>query len=165
MKNNITTDKISSEFFDFLEQINISPVSIKNYKSDVNHFTNWLVSHIKQLGVAANNLTECLPFLNKNTGLEYKKYLLSTHAHPKTVSRQFSTLRKLAGFLTGLQIIDYDFTQSSSASDTEIDQGFHEPLLEAFVQHLQAEKASTSTIKNYTADVRHFLSWMNNHAK
>ncbi len=160
MKINILDNKINDNFTAYLQDLGISPLSLKNYKSDISHFTGWLILKTRVLGVSAERLTECFPFLTKNIGHEYRTFLLENSTPRPTINRRLSTLRHLSRFLTESQIINFDFMDNLENINSPAKKVVLNPLLEDFEKHLKQNKASSNTIKNYLSDVRHFLTWL-----
>ncbi|HJX45979.1 MAG TPA: site-specific integrase, partial [Patescibacteria group bacterium] len=92
-------DKITEKFNAYLQGLNLSKKTLINYLSDLNHFKVWLIAKILNLGSSAENLTECVPFINKNLADEYKTYLINQNTPEKTINRRLSTLRRFDKFL------------------------------------------------------------------
>lgn len=149
------------EFLTYLSALNISPKSLKNYKSDVSHFTGWIILKVRSYGAYIDNLTEAVPFLNKNLIWQYKAYLIENSIPGKTINRRLSTLRHLAKHLLASQILDFDFMEGiENITQTKKPTFSAQPLISSFKTHLEAEKASKNTVKNYMSDVRQFLTWL-----
>lgn len=159
MNNLEQIDRIEANFLDYLRNTKLSAKTFKNYKSDINHFTAWLILKLRSLGISADRLSETIPFITKKTASEYKLYLSQNGISTNTVNRRLSTLRHLAYFLTEIQILDFDFVQdvvnipSSKKQDVS-------PIVISFQKHLQEEKVSKNTIKNYVSDIKQFLAWI-----
>lgn len=151
-------DKIYNLFLAFLDDSGISQNSIKFYKSDLTHFSAWLLLHIRSLGSEAENLTEAIPFLSKNIANEYKKYLLDNKVAKLTANRRLSTLRNLSRFLISSQVLDFDFMDG--IANITGDSYETNPLLYDFEQYLKQEKIADNTIKNYLSDIKQFISWV-----
>jgi site-specific recombinase XerD len=162
MKNNALFDKISKDFLNYLSSLGISPKSFKNYKSDISHFTGWLIFKAKTWGVLAETLTDTIPFLNKDLASEYKECLLEKKVAVKTVNRKLSTLRHLANFFLVSQILDFDFMEGvgNISSQSLSVKGKYQYLVQGFNDHLVSQKASPNTIKNYLSDIKHFIFWL-----
>ncbi len=150
-----------NEFLSYLAALNISPKSLKNYKSDLNHFTGWIILKVRSYGAYVESLSEAIPFLNKNLIWNYKTYLLENSIPAKTVNRRLSTLRHLAKHLLASQALDFDFMEGveNTAQVKKYLFSAH-PLINGFKSHLEAGNASSNTIKNYLSDVRQFLTWL-----
>lgn len=161
MTNTQLLDKISLEFIKYLEELKISPISLKNYMSDLNHFSSWIILKAKSYGLFAECLTDCVPLFSQDIGKEYRKYLLDNSSPNQTVNRRLSTLRNLSRFLLLTQIIDFDFMDGLSGTGLSSTNKSVDPLISKFEKHLEKEKASKNTIKNYMADIKHFISWVN----
>lgn len=156
-------DKITEKFIQHLSELGISKKSHKNYRSDLSHFTGWLLFKVRQWGLYADNLTEATPFLTPKLADEYKKYLLQNKSSPRTINRRLSTLRHLAKFLQLNDILAFDFTEGVSNISLGIKSNSTHPLIIQFKEHLEAERVSKNTIKNYLADIKQFISWLETH--
>lgn len=160
MKINILDNKIIKDFITYLDNQGLGSLSIKNYQSDLTHFTNWIILKVRLNGIAAERLTECFPFLTKKTGYEYRNSLLTNRIPRLTINRRLSTLRHLARFLTQSQIIDFDFMEKLPNIELAPKKSISYPFLDEFERELKQNKASSNTIKSYLSDVRHFLTWL-----
>lgn len=160
MKTNNFSDQLISNFTAYLQEQGVSALTLKNYKSDINHFSGWLILKTRSLGIPTEHLTECLPFVSKKLGLEYRNFLLENATPHITINRRLSSLRHLAKFLVLTQIVDFDFMAELPNIDFVTKKVNPFPLVNEFEQHLTREKASKSTIKNYLSDIRHFLTWL-----
>lgn len=151
------------QFENYLLLLKISSKSLKNYKSDVNHFLNWAASKLKELGSYVNNLEELTPFLDRSIVSNYIDSLKSNSIPVRTINRRLSTLRHLSKFLTSVEALDSDFTLGiRNVNSGESDTSSHEfEILKNFISHLEKEKISKNTIKNYASDIRQFLAWVN----
>ncbi len=149
------------EFLKYLASLKISGKSLKNYKSDVYHFTAWIILKVRTYGAYIENLTEAVPFLNKTLVSEYKNYLLENSIPVRTVNRRLSTLRHLAKHLLASQVLDFDFMAGvENIAQTKKAAFSSHPLVSGFKSFLEAEKVSSNTIKNYMSDIRQFLTWL-----
>jgi site-specific recombinase XerD len=162
MKTAIKKDNYISEFFDKLNRVGISALSIKNYRSDVYHFVGWLIFSVRSLGVAVDSFSECTPFIQPQMGIRYKKFLVENRLSSKTVNRRLTTLRHLSRFLNDKHIITFDFTQDVSNIETGSKTNIpaDKALLMDFEKYLSLQTESKNTIKNYLSDIKHFLSWL-----
>jgi site-specific recombinase XerD len=153
------TANITEKFFEYLGDRNLSRKTYKNYRSDVSHFSGWLILIVRRWGVMASDLNDTIPFINKKLATSYKTFLIKNNLAIKTINRRLSTLRHFANFLLETQILDFNFMEEivniSSSSKLE-----GHPLLPKFEKHLAEEKASASTVKNYVNDVKQFLAWL-----
>lgn len=154
-------DNIKKSFIEYLDSLGLSKKSHKNYRSDLNHFSGWVILKIRSFGSYVENLTEAVPFLSKSLILEYNNYLSENNIPVKTINRRFSTLRHFAKFLTAQNLVDENFMDGienvSIIDKTKLNAL---PILTEYKSYLEAKKASPSTIKNYTSDVRQFLNWL-----
>ncbi len=157
----IDNDIIRKEFSKYLDTLGVTPKSHKNYRSDLSHFLGWLILRLRSYGSYVETLTEAVPFLNKNIATEYKNYMIENSQPIGSVNRRLSTLRHLSRFMVATQIVNSDFTtgieniaQNRPAPKMSFD------IVDDFKVFLEAEKVSSSTLKNYVSDVRQFLSWL-----
>lgn len=153
-------DSTRENFIKYLNSLGISPKSHKNYRSDLTHFTGWLILKVRSFGSYVETLTEALPFLNTNLIHEYRGYMFENQTPEKSINRRLTTLRHFSRFLLGAQIIDLDFMdgiENISASNSPVPSI---KILEEFRSYLEAEKVSKNTAKNYISDIRQFLAWL-----
>jgi site-specific recombinase XerD len=94
-------------------------------------------------------------------GQDYKKFLVDNATPIQTTNRRLSTLRNLSRFMVATQIIDFDFMDGLTGAGITPNVKSADPILEKYAKHLESQKASKNTIKNYVADVKHFISWVN----
>jgi site-specific recombinase XerD len=160
MKNTNFNNQFLVDFSAYLQERGVSDLTLKNYKSDINHFTGWLILKTRSLGILTEELSECIPFVSKKIGREYRNFLLENATPHVTINRRLSSLRHLARFLLITQIVDFDFMAEMPNIDFGTKKVNPFALINEFEQHLTKEKASKSTIKNYLSDIRHFLAWL-----
>lgn len=160
----VDTDIIKKEFSKYLDMLGVSPKSHKNYRSDLSHFTGWLILRIRSYGSYIENLTEAIPFLNQNIAREYKSYMAENNQPIGSINRRLSTLRHFARFMVATQVINFDFTQGleniSPVQKETPSPKISFDIVNDFKAFLEAEKVSSSTLKNYLSDVRQFLVWL-----
>jgi site-specific recombinase XerD len=154
-------DIIKKEFGNYLDSLDISARSYKNYRSDLVHFLGWAILKIRSIGSYVESLTEIVPFLSNDLGHEYKNYMIENTVPVKTMNRRLSTLRHLSRFLVGSHVIDRDFTEGiENVTTNSAGKPTISPVFNDFKAHLEQEKVSPNTIKNYLSDIRHFLLWL-----
>jgi len=158
---------LQKQFENYLLHLGLSSKSIKNYKSDYLHFLGWAILKMKSIGTYVEELSELVPFLSHNLASEYKNFMIENSFPTKTVNRRLSTLRHLSRFLLTNQVTGEDFTQDlPNTGLTSKRRPVPTSLIDNFTAHLEAEKVSKNTIKNYQSDIRQFLNWLeNNHAR
>ena len=163
----IIQDQLISDFLGHLKSTGLSDNSIRFYKSDISHFAGWITLKVRSLGIFTEDLTDVIPFLKASMAPEYKKHLSQNNEAAKTINRRLSTLRRFSDFLVSKEILSFDFAKdldniSLALSSPKLPSS----LVEEFKKHLEENKASRNTVKNYIADVRHFLNWIekNNYA-
>lgn len=125
--------------------LGLTPRTVRNYRSDLAHFLRWAGGAPLSANLLAN----------------YKAYLLETTAS-STANRSLSTLRAFCRFLVGNGFLAKNPAENISNIDTKetlSDTAVKEKLLQEFTKHLQDQKVSATTLKNYLSDVRQFLAW------
>src|SRR3990172_158480 len=162
MKMAINNDEIVLGFLESLYKEGISKVSIANYHSDVNHFFSWFARRISLTGVYLETFSDILPFLKKDSGRNYKEFLVQVKLPTSSINRRLSSLRRLSRFLLSRGLLAFDFMEATGNLGRYQKEGqtlAGNPLLTEFEKHLTLESSSKNTVKNYVSDVRHFLSW------
>lgn len=161
------TKRIDFTITNFLEKLKNegkSSVSIKNYKSDISHFLAWAMLKLKSYGNYAESVLEICPFINKDFFNEYKNYLVENKTKDKTVNRRLSTLRNFSTFLYSAQLVDKDYMHGIQNVGIGILSSVQEKtqdIVDKFRESLVGNgKVSANTVKNYVADVRSFLTWV-----
>lgn len=161
--NSASNNNLVQNYADYLTSLGMSQNSVRFYKSDLYHFTSWLISQLKTLGVLVEKLEEALPFLKLEMAGQYRQSLLTNKTPVKTINRKLSSLRKLSEYLVKEEIFSFDFTEGMvniTSSSLSVSPQSFSLLIEEFKKHLETQKASKNTVKNYIADTRHFLSWL-----
>lgn len=137
-----------------------SPVTIRNYLSDLNNFFDWFhqetgINHF----VAGKSI---FGLFTQETLEEYQKFLVQKNIPTTTINRRFSTLRKLGRFAQAqgwLKDNPAEKIKNVSTSKVSLGSNTSEVLMK-FQKHLEKEKISPMTIKNYLSDIKHFLNWL-----
>ena len=83
---------LKPKFKNFLRAENISPVSLRNYLSDVRHFLGWFVSTIEK--DALINFEELIKSISPLIVERYKNEHIKSGLPNKTINRRLSALRK-----------------------------------------------------------------------
>lgn len=156
------SDKFLEYFFNYLAKSGVSDSSFKYYRSDISHFSGWMILKIRTWGIFADSLLEITPFIKGSLVAEYRDYLIKNAVSPKTINRRLSSLRHLSRFLILSQISDSDFMDGISNVSLSFSQKSFliHPLLPQFQKELESQKVSKNTIKGYLSDIRHFLNWI-----
>lgn len=147
-------------FRQHLKTQKISPVTIKNYVADIRNFLDWLATKTGiKYQVAGKSI---FGLLTQETIEEYKADLIAKSTPPSSINRRLSALRKFSqfGISHGWLVKNEASRVRNLQSPLEGRQSPNEKVLAEFKKHLEAEKVSQITIKNYLSDLRHFLSWL-----
>jgi site-specific recombinase XerD len=96
-------DNLEANFREFLISEAVSPITLKNYLSDLRHFLGWYSFHLSSKSIIVsseqnNSLHEYLSHLNLSLVLDYRKYLETNNVPTKSINRRLSTLRKFCTF-------------------------------------------------------------------
>lgn len=154
-------DSIRKNFSKYLDSLGLSAKTHKNYRSDLSHFTGWIILKVRSFGSYVETLSEAVPFINHDIAIEYKNFMLENSIPEKTVNRRLSTLRHLSRFLHSTEMIDSDFMEGvENATKAKVAKSTVEPMVTEFRAYLEKEKVSANTIKNYLSDIRQFLVWL-----
>lgn len=140
------------DFYNYLTNLGLSSNSHKNYRSDLNHFSGWLIQKARALGSSVETFSDAIPFLNQQAGLDYKNYLSKNNIPVKTVNRRLSTLRHLSNFLFSSGTLDFNFMKNQA--NIAKSQDYVSEAITNFAKFLEKEKVSSNTSKNYLSDVR-----------
>jgi len=156
---------LPNSFKAYLKVKGASPNTIKNYLADLNHFLAWLELTLKGQNIALDrSLPELfIRYFEPNYLAKYKNYLVQNQLPAATVNRRLSTLRTFGGFcLSQAWITENPAKKLTNVSleQKTVDSRQKTEILEEFKQSLEEEKASPFTIKNYLADIRNFLTWV-----
>ncbi len=154
-------DSVKNGFIKYLNSLGISLKSHKNYRSDLNNFLSWAFAKIRTYGSFADSALDIVPFLSPSLATEYKSRLVSNGTPKRTVNRRLSTLRHLSKFMIESGTTDIDFMENvENVSLGRLKRRKTDPVLLSFKSHLEAEKVSANTIKNYLNDIKQFMFWL-----
>lgn len=140
-KNYLLTQKNSS-----------SPITIKNYISDIRRFIEWYKNTFKTPFYADT--------LNHDVVSQYENYINSKNESSlpaaSSAKRYISSLRKFSTFLVESKAI-----KINPFSENKINQNISDPFFfKEFKNFLYNEQASKLTIKNYLMDIKQFTGWL-----
>lgn len=170
LKSTKTLD-LPNQFRNYLKNQGVSPITVKNYLSDFNHFWSWLILTLKAKSVVfdEDNPQTIANQVSSQIINRYKSFLLKNKAPISTVNRRLSTLRQFGKFClsqTWIKANPAEKVPNVSLSDLPSRQEDPQPVIQKekilaeFKKDLGKEKVSPITIKNYLSDLRHFLAWI-----
>lgn len=149
----------------YLKSQGASPVTIKNYLSDFNHFWGWLILTLKSTLIPFDQdvPTTIIDQITPQIIARYKDFLLANKTSEKTLNRKLSTLRKFGQFCISQGWLATN--PAKKVTNITLEQGGREKqqsekILAKFAKSLEKEKVSPVTVKNYLSDLKHFLSWI-----
>jgi len=151
----------------------LTPVTIKNYLSDLRHFLVWLEqntpSNTKKVFVALpempngkNGKCEMLN-ITSFTLLDYKNYLFAQKAAKSSINRRLAALRVFCQFCSDRGLLEQN--PASDLANLSVERSEEQKindLVSGFGTWLKKNHASRNTIKNYTADIKKYLATMTN---
>lgn len=151
--------KLGELFKIYLKTQGVSPVTVKNYLADVNHFFNWLTQKTGiRHQVAGNSI---FGLFTRETLNEYKTDLRLSETPSSTINRRLSALRKLGQFAKSNGLLpENPAKEVVNTPRQDSSQNLIEGILGNFRKYLEKKQASQITIKNYLSDLRDFLSWV-----
>lgn len=139
----------------------ISGKTLRNYRADLNHFTQWALSSLRDQGHTLQTLEEIIPYFNALLIATYKGHHLEQGTPESSINRRLSTLRNFSRFLLAHGLITQNPIDIITNVKTEVSwETTRTSLLNEFKAHLENEGVSKSTAKNYLSDIRHFLAWI-----
>ncbi len=140
--------KIIKKFKKYLENKEVSDITIKNYASDLRQFLIWIAKTQKSV-------------LDTSTYASYKTHLLEQNNPTKSINRYLSTLRKFGVFLTETSDLKNDPTACLKNINKQTNKKSNDPeILNQFRNSLKKENLSDATIKNYMSDIRQFWQFI-----
>ena len=149
---------LPQKYREYLEKkCKLNPISIKNYLSDYRVFVRWLSL---KLQVLPTPLDEIIASLRPSNIVEYQNYLLSQKLAKSTINRRLSGLKMFCQFMLEDKHHPQDLSVYIKAAPipSPIEKQVHD-YISKFGLYLKKKRASKSTIKNYTSDIRQYLLW------
>jgi len=136
------------------DPIGISPSSIKNYVSDINHFLNFVAHSIQEPIVQPIHITP--------TAIKAYSAAAANQLSPSSLNRHLSSLRYFGKFLVAARLLETDPAQNltNPAFDPTLAQ-----IITRYEKFLTTESLSKSTIKNYLSDLKKYLLWARKNIK
>ena len=145
-----------ASFKKFLLAENVSPITLKNYLSDLRHFLGWTILKLKVQNKKNFENLSPLEFLNQideSLVEEYKNYLVVNSIPAKTINRRLSTLRKFFSFCISQGWLKENPAKKIQNLKLKIDS-----IISSFALSLEKENLDQKTIKSYLEVVQEFLS-------
>lgn len=158
---------LSKTFKIYLKTQGVSPLTVKNYLSDLRHFLGWmeLFLRTKNLPFSPDEPKYLSQSFNQNLVEKYQSYLTTNSLPPTTINRRLSTLRTFAKFCLSQAWISENPTKHISnitikQNSNQEEKKVEEKMLAEFREALLKERNSPNTIKNYLSDIREFLGFL-----
>ncbi len=143
------------EYLDKKSELN--PISIKNYLSDFRVFMRWLSLKSQ---ASPTPLGDIIASLKPSDITEYQNYLLSQKLAKSTINRRLSGLKMFCQFTLDAKYLSQDLSVyiKTTPTPSPIEKQVHD-YISKFGLYLKKKRASKSTIKNYTSDIKQYLLW------
>lgn len=144
---------------------NISGKTLRNYRADLLHFTNWGKTKLSSETIIVEDLESLLPHLTIELIETYKSEELGRSVPQSTINRRLSTLRNFGKFLleSGTTSINPLLTVTNLTQNLSWEKQV-DGLLGDFERNLTKQGISRVTLKNYLSDMRQFFAWMSKNA-
>ena len=129
-----------------------SSVTVKNYLSDIRKFLSWYEQTYSQTFLPEGLTTSTIAAYQ----IAIQKNIRPSSPAARSAKRYLSSLRRFANYLETSGMITKDpFTQMQTPKVSS------DPwLIKEFTGYLFTQRASSLTIKNYTIDIKQFLTWL-----
>lgn len=147
-------------FKNYLVVEGYSPVTARNYLSDLSHFLGWLELRLRSqnLPFSQDEIENISRYFNTQVVKAYKNFLFKNHLPISTANRRLSTIRCFAKFCLSQNWISQNPTKQVKNEATPA-AGAAE-ITARFKKSLEAEKTASNTIKSYLSDINNFLTWL-----
>ena len=132
-----------------LRNSTLSDKTIRNYLSDISQFSAWATTLF--------GTSDFLAYLTTAIIEQYKANMVENEIPAGTINRRLSALRFLGSYLQRSAVLLNN--PAKSVANLEISGRNHSQLLTEFKTHLEGQKVSSKTIRNYLSDVRSFLKF------
>lgn len=134
----------------------MSTSTVDNYLVDGLKFLQWLANYLTKLkfAIIPSQPTTFIAYADHEIVNEYRKHLMLHESSPATINRRIAGLKKLLEFTVEAGYL------SDNPAQTLKNAALFDPkkTLSEFKNWLEKEELTDTTIKNYLADVRHFLA-------
>ncbi|MEK7182952.1 MAG: site-specific integrase [Patescibacteria group bacterium] len=147
-------------FTQYLKERAVSQKTVRNYLSDLSHFLGWTTLKLRTAGFQVKGEWDILPHFTPLLVTEYTHFQLSNTVPPRTINRRLATLRQFGQFLNSQGFLLANPTENVTNVEVHEEPLPQTHLLAAFKMHLEKDKVSRKTIRNYVSDVRGFLVFL-----
>ncbi|MBU2592545.1 site-specific integrase [Patescibacteria group bacterium] len=149
-------NQIKTAFSFYLTKVRkSSPVTVKNYLSDLGQFFQWADDRLK-----AQNSTFEIGKIDSLLLDQYRSQLLTEEIAKSTVRRRLATIKVFCQFCLNQRLLEKNpsLGLGSSSEKNPIEKQIND-WASLFGSYLKEQGAGKSTIKNYAADVKNYLKW------
>jgi site-specific recombinase XerD len=146
---------LEASFKKYLLAENKNSLTIKNYLSDLRHFTGWLIFKFRIQNSDFDLESRISEIFSLETITEYKAYLVENRLPAKTVNRRLSTVRKLCSFCISQGWIKENPAKHIPNFQSEAEKT---GLIEEYRIFLIKKGLDSQTINSSLRDTEEFLS-------
>ncbi|MFA6005804.1 MAG: hypothetical protein WC775_04960 [Patescibacteria group bacterium] len=159
MDNQYNLYNFEFKFADYLQAKKYGQVTVKSYISDLHLFLEWLAQVIDMQSIRLSVSPELavVQLMTVPTLHGYFSDLIARKAPNKTVLRRLSGLQLFCTFCIDQQWITVNPIKELRKALYPARQNNPFSVMSEFKTFLQSEHTSTSTIKNYLADIRELI--------
>ncbi len=143
---------VLAQFKRFLKTKKLSPLSIKNYLSDLRRFLAYLQNHQPHL--------KSLHSIKLHHFKSYLTHLTNQGFSPASLNRNIATLRQFGHFLEQVHNIENP-TQNLARLGPTSPNSSSTNYIKHFTNYLKQQQLSSQTIKSYKSDINQYLHWLN----
>lgn len=152
--------KIIPPFKLYLKTQGASVNTVRNYSSDIRHFFSWLQEGEKLDDFYFDDPNKISQKISKTTFKKYKQFLKNKAVSPSTINRRLSGLRQLTAFFASQGWLENEKAKNIPNITDQNKESKRSQLLNRFAKNLKNEGKSQSTVRNYLADVRGYLDYL-----
>lgn len=160
MDNQYNLYNFEAKFEDYLIGQKYGLVTIKSYVSDLHLLLVWLTAifDVNSLGLDGSLEYKIAQLLTVQTLHGYFAELALKNIPEKTILRKLSSLQLACSFCIDQQWMRENPVRQLRLTESREHQDNPLKVLGEFKAHLKSEKTADSTIKNYLADIREFIT-------
>ncbi len=151
-----------ASFKQYLIAGNKTPVSVKNYLSDLRHFFGWMTFYlVNDRKIISTDLNESqfISAIDEKLIVNYKSYLIENNIPAKTINRRLSTVRRFCSFCVsqGWMTVNPGKQIANIQSETLHIDAETKSMLDEYRSSLQQKQNSQHSITNSLNDIEEFL--------
>ena len=157
-------ESVKAGYRKYLTTSNYSKSSVKNYVSDISSYLTWLTKAPTTDLNHCEDLRNLVNTLGSDAVLRYRKTLSATGIPRSTINRKLAALRCFSVYLITTGASNINLTDKVGNIHV-LPRRKNNPLTIDYTRHLKYQGFSKNTIKNYSSDANHFLTWLGANTK